>query len=361
MLIDSHIHYDISGSVLKIIRALNITSADYCCLQSQIYKSKINQNMDCFFAKLLCKGRVYINIALDSTLYDDWTKMDQMPDYLKRMMECGADGIKMIEGKPTTRKEFNIPNFDDPLFDSTFKYLEDQKIPITWHVNDPEEFWDEKKVPDWARRSGWFYADGTYVNNLDQYKQVDNLLKKHPNLVITFAHFFFLSQDLKRLGELFDTYPNVSVDITPGVELFTNMSSNIEEAKAFFKKYADRILYGTDISVEIGEKNELNEDDAIIRFNLCHDFLTKKHFVLPGNKESLLGSDDLVLNGLELNQEEVEKSESLNFLRRYNEVKPLNIPKILVEIEKHQKALIQKGLDTSYLNKIKEAFENYGK
>ena len=263
MLIDGHIHYDYSGSPLKILEALKVTNADACSLESLLTKRKINQNFDLFYAKLILKDKVYLDGALDSYLYLHHEKMKEMPDYIERMMACGMDGIKLLEGKPTARKRFLIPNFDDPLFEPTFKYLEEKQIPITWHVNDPEEFWSDELVPDWARRSGWFYADGTYVNNIDQYNQIENLLKRHPNLMITFAHFFFLSNNLEKLGSLFDTYPNICVDITPGIELFTNMSCNIEKAKEFFNKYSTRIIYGTDITIDSDEPNELNISDAI--------------------------------------------------------------------------------------------------
>lgn len=357
MLIDSHIHYDLSGDVKKIDRALELTGASSCLLQSLLSMNKLNQNFDMFYAKLLLKDKVYINGALDGYLYFHQDLMKEMPNYIERMIKCGIDGIKMIEGKPTARRNCPIPNFDDPLFDPTFSYLESKGINITWHVNDPEEFWSDELVPDWARRSGWFYGDGTYVNNLDQYKQIENLLKNHPKLSITFAHFYFLSNDLEELSRLFDTYPNISVDITPGIELFTNMSKNIEKAKEFFNKYCDRILYGTDISVDKYEKNELNEVDALTRKNLCHEFLSKDKVFIKGDPDGLLGSSDLLINGLNLSKEKVEMIEAKNFLSRYKTNNKLNPKLILEEIKIHRAKLKEMGKDDSYLDIIEEAFK----
>lgn len=356
MLIDGHIHFDSSADPKKILEALELTEAASCALETQIYTTKINQNIDNFYAKLICGDKVYIDGAMDAYLYYHHDKMNEMPEYLERMVNCGIDGIKMIEGKPTTRKEFDIPNFDDPLFDPTFAYLEKKKLNITWHVNDPEEFWDDKLVPDWARRSGWFYADGTFVNNMDQYHQIENLLNKHPNLSITFAHFYFLSDNLKELSRLFEKFPNISVDLTPGIEMYTNMSKNIEEAKLFFNKYYDRIIYGTDINIDKSELNELNRKDALTRKNLVHEFLTKDHFTLKGDPDGLLGSDDLTLNGLALDKNKVEYIEYKNFLKRHPINHPLNIDLILEEIEIHKNKLRELNLDSAYLDKIKEEF-----
>ncbi len=352
MLIDGHVHYDFPGDLEKIKKALEITKADACCLESQIDTRKINQNIDCFYAKAILKDKIYIDGALDSYLYYHQDKMDEMPQYIERMIKCGIDGIKMIEGKPTERKLFPIPNFDDPVFDATFAYLEKVGINITWHVNDPEEFWDEDKVPDWARRSGWFYADGTYVNNMDQYRQVENLLKKHPNLSITFAHFFFLSNELDKLSQLFDTYPNISVDITPGVELFTNLSSNIEKAKNFFNKYSKRILYGTDISID---KNGLDEEDAATRKKLCHEFLALDKLVIKGNPNGLLGKDDIYLNGLNLSKEKIEEIEYKNFLRLYPVHRELDYDLIFDEIKINRQKLIEMKKDPKYLDDIEDS------
>ena len=357
MLIDGHVHYDYPSNPKKLLEVLEITNCDYLCLESQIHSKKINQNFDVFYAKSVCKGKVYVDIALDLYLYYNQDKMDEMPKYISSMMGCGADGVKMIEGKPTERKMFPIPNFDDLVYDSTFSYLEEKQIPITWHVNDPEEFWDEEKVPHWAKRSGWFYADGTYVNNIDQYRQIEALLARHPKLNITFAHFFFLSNDLKHLSYLFDKYPNISVDITPGIELFTNMSKKISEARVFFKKYSNRILYGTDISVDQWEKDQLNKEDAITRKTLCHDFLSKDKVFIKGDANGLLGSEDLCIKGLGLDEADILKIEYQNFIDRYHGIKELGVNKIIDEIVIHRNKLKEMNLDYKYLVEIEEYFK----
>ena len=361
MLIDGHIHYDYPGDPKKILRALEITNADYACIESQIDSRKINQNIDALYAKLVCEGKVYVDGALDAYLYFHHDKMDMMPKYIENLRKCGIDGIKMIEGKPCDRKRFPIPNFDDPLYDPTFSYLEKEGINITWHVNDPEEFWDEEKVPFWAKRSGWFYGDGTFANNIDQYNQVENLLKKHPNLKITFAHFFFLSNNLKHLSELFDKYPNISVDITPGIELFTNMSDNIVPAKQFFNKYSDRILYGTDISIETAFTGDLDEEDAKTRKELCHAFLSENKHTIKGNPKGLLGSEDITLNCLGLSEEKIEEIEYKNLLRLYPKLNDVNVKALLEEIKKHREKLIELKLDYKFLDELEEKIKEYDK
>ncbi len=135
-------------------------------------------------------------------------------------------------GKPNVRKEYPFRILTDEIWEEYWDVLEKRQIPVYMHVNDPEEFWDESKVSEYARKAGWFY-DETYVNNQEQYRQMQEVLKRHPRLRILFPHFFFLSKDLGRLAAMLDQYPNVHTDVTPGIELYFNLSDQEKEAKAF--------------------------------------------------------------------------------------------------------------------------------
>lgn len=363
MIIDSHIHYSLPHTCEELLEALEITGCDYGNLVPQISKKRASETMDCLCAKYLSKGKLYTYGSLDVVEYYKRDNMGKkMAEHVEKLLACGCDGIKMLEGKPEERKKYPIPDFDSPDFDDYFEYMEKNRIPIIWHINDPEEFWDINKVPDWALRSGWFYGDG-FVNNEDQYRQVANVLKKHPNLVVTFAHFYFLSAQLDRLGKMFDDYPNVKVDMAPGIELFENLSNNIVEARRFFEKYQDRIIYGTDICrLEETPDEEFNMKDTIIRGKLCQDFIVKDKVFIPGDEKSLLGKDDLNLNGLNLSKEISDKIFYKNFLSMTGEPKKINVSEVLDEIEREKDrvrylaTLNGEKCDLKYLEEIESIF-----
>ena len=63
-----------------------------------------------------------------------------------------------------------------------------------------------------------------------------------------FAHFHFLSDFLDRAAALLDRYPNVNFDLAPGIEMLYNFTKRPAEARDFFLKYQDRLVYGTDFS-----------------------------------------------------------------------------------------------------------------
>lgn len=337
--IDGHIHYSLPTTPEMISDMLKMTDTEMGNLVALYDKRRASGTLDCLYAKDKLKGKIYVYGANDITQYIKGGNIGkELAKHVKDLMECGCDGIKMLEGKPTSRKRYPIPNFDIPEMDDYFKYLEENNINVVWHVNDPEEFWDSEKCPDWAKRSGWFY-DNSFVNNEDQYTQIENVLKRHPNLRIIFAHFYFLSAQLDRLGYLFDRFPNICVDITPGIELFENLSKNKEKGREFFIKYQDRILYGTDISGDESDSVPFAKDDSIIRATLCRDFLYKKEIFMKGNPNSLLGANDFTLNGLELDEEIVNKILYKNFYTRNNEPKTLNYKAILKECTKERERI----------------------
>ena len=53
------------------------------------------------------------------------------------LAEMGCDGIKMIEGKPTSRQHMDVP-VTDAYFGDDWARVEELGSPIVWHVNYPE-------------------------------------------------------------------------------------------------------------------------------------------------------------------------------------------------------------------------------
>jgi hypothetical protein len=162
-------------------------------------------------------------------------------------MEIGFDGMKILY-KPDVQKLKGIP-IDHEIYEPLFAQMEKDGTHVTWHVADPAEFWSA----DCNRR--WNYSDGTYPSYEDMMNQTYNVLEKHPRLTATFAHFMFLSQQPELLEELFAKYPNMAIDVTPGVEMYLSFNERYDFYRAFFERYADRILFGTDVGLPRNRDN----------------------------------------------------------------------------------------------------------
>ncbi len=214
----------------------------------------VNGNPQAICFKAVYPINTYIMGGLDYTGVDKypWKRVEKMlAEQALRMMNIGFDGVKLIETKPIFPR--NMPfNIDDPVYNSFFALLEEKQFPILWHVADPEEFWDKRRVPSWAKAAGWDYSSGTYPPKEEFYQRVHRVLSRFPNLKVIFAHFYFLSASLKRASDVMDAWPNVNFDLTPGLEMYYNFSRNVEETHRFFLKYQDRIVFGDDTAI-VGE------------------------------------------------------------------------------------------------------------
>ncbi len=252
---------------------------------------------------------VFAGLNHAQKLSDGRVKTPSLVQQVDGFVKMGCDGIKMIEGQPTSRQRMDIP-VTDPYFADYWACVEELGIPIVWHVNDPEEFWDPAKIPGWAKERNWGYGPGD-VQKEQLYSEVDEVLSKHPNLRIIFAHFYFLSADLARARRFFDEHTTVQFDLAPGVEMLYNLSQDPEASREFFIHYANRIVFGTDLS------SRLSLEEGRIRSGLVFRWLESEDtFRVPEEADFLLGSpDDGLINGLSLPDDVLTKIYCDNFVR----------------------------------------------
>lgn len=155
-IIDAHVHVHPSGKedIKQIVDMYR--DADYQAINmlgmTSFKPEACANNISCLLLKKLLPGKVY---AFGSPHYPDFgIDLDvDMAEYARKLLNMGFDGIKLLEGKPTSRKRIDIP-LDDPYYDSFYQFAEENQIPILFHVNDPANFWDKDKVPPLAVQRG---------------------------------------------------------------------------------------------------------------------------------------------------------------------------------------------------------------
>ncbi len=277
-LLDCHIHFahpDYMPGLLRVLDQHGVSKFNLVCTP---HRARLSLVPDALYLKSHAPDRAYVFGGLDiSPLFIAPDSCGALfAQDAERLMAMGCDGIKMIEGKPDMRRMLPIPDFDSPAYAPYWAAVEERQIPLIFHVNDPEEFWDPRRVPDWARKQGWYYGDGTFINNEAQYAQVVRVLERHPGLKVVFAHFFFMSAQLPRLAALFDRFPHMHVDLTPGIEMYQNFANDPRGAREFFVAFQDRILFGTDIGAkallatpELG----IEPNESALRIGLVRQFL----------------------------------------------------------------------------------------
>jgi predicted TIM-barrel fold metal-dependent hydrolase len=309
--VDSHGHLgkaDLADNMVAICDHLGFAAMGLVCV---INPTRVNDNAAAMAAKFRHPDRFYLFPGLDHSGHYSAGKLKppSLSEQARMLRTLGADGIKMLEAKPTSRKFLDIP-VDSDYFAEFFTTVEEMGMPLVWHVADPEEFWVPELTPSWARERGWGYNE-TFVPKEQFYTEVGNVLSRHPRLQVIFAHFYFLSAQLDRAEALLKAHPGVHLDLAPGIELLYNLSKDLDRTRAFFETYADRIVFGTDISGSQTPKN------AGLRSRIVTRWLqTDETYRVPEGADFLLGpAEDGIIHGLCISEQAQAKILGGNFMR----------------------------------------------
>ncbi len=171
---------------------------------------------------------------------------------LEADVAAGAVGIGEIGkgfGLRTQKADGSRLAMDDPELDVVWETAGRLGIPVFIHTGDPAEFFEPLDYENerWLEmalfRNRRFNDRSRFPSFDDLMAERDRLLAKHPNTTWVLAHLSWYANDLGRLGELFDRYPNVHAEA--GAILY-DLGRQPRSAREFFVKYQDRILFGKD-------------------------------------------------------------------------------------------------------------------
>lgn len=185
---------------------------------------------------------------------------------IEECMKRGASGIKIWKniGMVLLDSTGRYVMVDDYAFDSIFKYLEEHKIPVMGHLGEPKNCWLPLDQMTDTSNYRYYKSNPQYHMYLhpeapsydDQINARDNLLRKYPDLDFTGAHFGSLEWSIDELARRLDSFPKLSVDMSARMAHLQYQSiENYEKVRNFLLKYQDRIMYGTDITVNPIEKD----------------------------------------------------------------------------------------------------------
>lgn len=77
-----------------------------------------------------------------------------------------------------------------------------------------------------------------------------DVVRAHPQTTFIFAHGLFMLENdagMEKLAGIFDTYPNVFVDVAFTHNMRQPANYTVSKAREFYIKYRDRILFGSDV------------------------------------------------------------------------------------------------------------------
>jgi predicted TIM-barrel fold metal-dependent hydrolase len=189
--------------------------------------------------------------------FEDPSWTEEVIRTIGKDFEEGAVGLKVWKDIGMTFRD-SLGNFifiDDPLFDPIFDFVASQKKTVIAHIGEPKNCWlpiesmtvnnDKEYFKGHPEYHMYLHPDYPSYEKLVESR--DNLLSKHPDLILVGAHLGSLEWDVDELAARLDRFPNFAVDMAARVCHL--QVQDREKVRKFIIKYQDRLLYATDLVI----------------------------------------------------------------------------------------------------------------
>ena len=268
LLIDFHAHLSLDGQE-RIQRIMRENGIEFMVnLSGGSYRRGPEQWLQ---AKILADslgGRVlnFMNPDWVGFGQADWGKREaaRLEEAVTRYAFRGLKIAKILGLGAIDEATGQLVKVDDPQLDPLWQKCADLGIPVTIHVADPRAFWwplnpqnerwDELKV-----HPGWAY--GTIPPELaaelpvrpkppswpELLEAAERMYRANPRTVFVAVHFGNAAEDLDYVDGLLARNDNVYIDLAARVGEFGRHPA--AKLQAFFAKWQDRIVFGTDIGI----------------------------------------------------------------------------------------------------------------
>jgi predicted TIM-barrel fold metal-dependent hydrolase len=245
---DFHAH--ISGSdpeqLLKVMAATNLETIVN-------FSGGSGEALEANVAKFAPYGDRFVTFA-----NVQWNRIDE-PDFgrmaaaqLAADVAAGARGLKIFKslGLSVRDQSGRLVAIDDPRAEPIWAKAGELGIPVAIHVADPDAFFVpvdrfNERWEELQRRPNWSFAGPEYPSKDTLLEQRSRIIARHPKTTFVGLHVANRPENLAEVSALLDRFPNLHVEI--GARL-NELGRQPYTSRAFFERYADRILFGVDIT-----------------------------------------------------------------------------------------------------------------
>jgi len=175
-------------------------------------------------------------------------------DRLHALVEQGAVGIKFWKdfGLVLRDAKGELLRIDDERFDPIFEECGRLGLPVMFHTADPSAFFEpidaqNERYEELAAHPDWGFSDSP-IGKRALLEARNRVIARHPEITFVGAHCAESGEDLACLAQQMDALPNLMIDISARTP---ELGRQPYSARAFLMKYADRILFGTDLLPEV--------------------------------------------------------------------------------------------------------------
>ena len=258
----------------------------------------------------------YLCSGFNAQGIDDPSYAEKIIDRLKKEIQDGARMVKVWKNFGMVHKDATgrFIQIDDHRLQPIWDFLSDQKIPVLAHIGEPLQAWTPLDTLNphhrYFKNNPQYHA---YLHpEIPRYETImnarDQWLEANPELVVVAAHLGSLSHDVDEVAKRLERFPNLSVE--PGARFGDLARQDPSKVRAFFIKYQDRILYGSDLG--ISEPATDQSEEAIARNQYFIDTILRLHWNFFASKGKMVYDSPMVpiqipTEGLHLPQPVLEK------------------------------------------------------
>ena len=191
---------------------------------------------------------IFTNISYQGIDNPDWGM--RTAAQLEQDVKKGARGLKIYKslGLRATDAQGNRIAVDDPRIDPVWAKCGELGIPVLIHAADPAPFWQEHDANNerWLElklRPNRKRSDTDPAPWEQIIAEQHHVFEKHPNTTFINAHFGWYANNLAKLSDLLDQFPNMMIEFGA---VIAELGRQPRQAREFFIKYQDRIMFGKD-------------------------------------------------------------------------------------------------------------------
>jgi predicted TIM-barrel fold metal-dependent hydrolase len=165
---------------------------------------------------------------------------------------AGAKGLKILKTLGLYLREDitvgELVKIDDPRFDPMWEACGSLDMPVGIHVSDPVAFFRptdrlNERYEELNNHPDWSFHGQSFPSNAELLAARDRVFARHPRTQFIALHVGNFAENLSNVTASLDRFPNMTVDIAARIG---ELGRQPRAARAFFEKYQDRILFGTD-------------------------------------------------------------------------------------------------------------------
>ncbi len=241
--------------------------------------------------------------------------------YLDSEFRQGALAVKVWKNVGMVERDAKgqLIFIDDKGFDPVFDHLAARNIPLIAHQAEPYNCWLPIDQMTTKNDKAYFTEHPEYHMYLHpempRYETLmakrDAMVANHPKLRFVGAHMASLEWNVDEAAKFLDAHPNAVIELAARMAQIQYQSvRDYAKVRGFFLKYQDRILYGTDLTLNPGE-------DAQGFKTVAHDYWMSDWTYLATPQTQRVADIDADARGLALPKSVIDKIYYSNARREF--------------------------------------------